>query len=683
RRAADDDKLDRSNEMIAKHLHEYEQVPAELTIREKIDLINELGKRDYWKIIRLGGNTSVYHFFVDMLKQMDIEDLNQLWTLVKETLSIRQASSDKEKDLWVELKRLFEPDHKDQQIVQDKEMIEASSPDKAFDSGNLIKDEVSGELVILYRTPCPIKGVLRSNEEKWNPDGDHAKREKAIWISCSLKVREMESGREAGRGKSKSRRHLRSKQQLHAIQREIRRENEAHLGTCMRKISRDCKEMLKKKLEEIVLHNNTISPPHSSNISENKYKRYKCFGCFQRGHILKFCPANNKSKGKTIDKDSSENTKESEEDVKPANPKVDFFCNIKEAFTVNKLENQNKFIFTYGIGEVIIEDGGHGCLVPGVYYAPEFTLNILSMDLLEKQGFEIIFEHNRCSLVYMFNNLMKERLDEDRLRTRQNQYLEEYFESLANKDVSIKKDLIIIKGNLYSTKVQTFNEYVAFLNLIKQDDILNQEWDIFRNRFNEVVKWFYNYYLDRSLPGPIPPTINGVQIHLFDLYKLVEGLGGYLSVHFCQEFDTIGEILGLSKENGKEIKKCYMNYLDVFTSYFKTARAPQQEYNGGFNQTILKMPTRDIEEGKDRDYHMYHQWDFNETAVQKGKGKMEHFCVKLEDTEKGEDGQEQPTLSHSTRTQNLQGMVLGPSTSMMTNNEDSESNTSDDFTIIT
>ncbi|GJZ67735.1 hypothetical protein Tco_0630975, partial [Tanacetum coccineum] len=70
------------------------------------------------------------------------------------------------------------------------------------------------------------------------------------------------------------------------------------------------------------------------------------------------------------------------------------------------------------------------------------------------------------------------------------------------------------------------------------------------------------------------------------------------------------------------------------------------------------------------------------TAVQKGKGKVEHFGVKLEDIE-GEDSQEQPTLSHSTRTQNLQGMILGPSTSRITSNEDSGSNTSDDFTIIT
>nr|GEW55644.1 uncharacterized mitochondrial protein AtMg00810-like [Tanacetum cinerariifolium] len=100
------DGLDRNNEVIAKHLQEYEESKAELTIEEKIDLINELGsakkmktseeiteedlkemmqlvpveevyvealqvkhpiidweihtegKRDYWKIIRLGGHTA-------------------------------------------------------------------------------------------------------------------------------------------------------------------------------------------------------------------------------------------------------------------------------------------------------------------------------------------------------------------------------------------------------------------------------------------------------------------------------------------------------------------------------------------------------------------------------------------------------------------------------------------------
>ncbi|GJT18260.1 ARID DNA-binding domain-containing protein [Tanacetum coccineum] len=234
------------------------------------------------------------------------------------------------------------------------------------------------------------------------------------------------------------------------------------------------------------------------------------------------------------------------------------------------------------------------------------------MDLLEKQGFEITYKNNRCSLGYMFNNTKNQKLDE--MRTKHNKYLEDYFESLAKKDTSSEEDLIQIKGRTYSTKVGTFNEYVAFLNLIKQDEVVSQEWDRFRNKFDKVVKWFYNHYLEKSLPGPIPPIINGMKIHLFDLYKLVEGLGGYLSVYFGQEFGIIGEILGL---------------------------VPQQEY-----KAILKKSTRKVEEDKDRDCLMSHQWDFGETcaptaniAVQKGKEKLEHFGVKLKDTEDGEDNQ--------------------------------------------
>nr|GEZ55249.1 hypothetical protein [Tanacetum cinerariifolium] len=56
---------------------------------------------------------SNYQFFMDMLKQIDREDLNQLWALVKETLSVRPTTDEKEMKLWVELKRLYEPDVKD------------------------------------------------------------------------------------------------------------------------------------------------------------------------------------------------------------------------------------------------------------------------------------------------------------------------------------------------------------------------------------------------------------------------------------------------------------------------------------------------------------------------------------------------------------------------------------------
>nr|GEV56182.1 hypothetical protein [Tanacetum cinerariifolium] len=71
--------------------------------------VHSEGQRSYWKITRLGGSSASYQFFVDMLKQIDREDLNQLWVLVKETLSVRPATDEKEMELWVELKRLYEP----------------------------------------------------------------------------------------------------------------------------------------------------------------------------------------------------------------------------------------------------------------------------------------------------------------------------------------------------------------------------------------------------------------------------------------------------------------------------------------------------------------------------------------------------------------------------------------------
>nr|GEY87393.1 hypothetical protein [Tanacetum cinerariifolium] len=70
--------------------------------------------RKYWKIIRVGNHTEVYQFFEDMLKIFDNDDLVMLWSLVKERFSSTEPTDNKEKVLWVELKRLFEPDTEDE-----------------------------------------------------------------------------------------------------------------------------------------------------------------------------------------------------------------------------------------------------------------------------------------------------------------------------------------------------------------------------------------------------------------------------------------------------------------------------------------------------------------------------------------------------------------------------------------
>nr|GEV16525.1 hypothetical protein [Tanacetum cinerariifolium] len=67
------------------------------------------GSRSYWKIIRVGGITQAYQSFVDMLKDFDREDLDALWRSVKDKFSTSMPTKDKEKALWVELKRLYKP----------------------------------------------------------------------------------------------------------------------------------------------------------------------------------------------------------------------------------------------------------------------------------------------------------------------------------------------------------------------------------------------------------------------------------------------------------------------------------------------------------------------------------------------------------------------------------------------
>ncbi|GJT18034.1 putative ribonuclease H-like domain-containing protein [Tanacetum coccineum] len=66
--------------------------------------------RKYWKIIRVGDHTEVYQFFEDMLKNFDKDDLVKLWDLVRERFSSTKPTDDKERTLWVEMKRMFEPD---------------------------------------------------------------------------------------------------------------------------------------------------------------------------------------------------------------------------------------------------------------------------------------------------------------------------------------------------------------------------------------------------------------------------------------------------------------------------------------------------------------------------------------------------------------------------------------------
>nr|GEV73999.1 hypothetical protein [Tanacetum cinerariifolium] len=57
-------------------------------------------------IIRVGNHAEVHHFFDDMLKGFNRDDLVMLWILVKEKFNTIEPTNDKEIEIWVELKRV-------------------------------------------------------------------------------------------------------------------------------------------------------------------------------------------------------------------------------------------------------------------------------------------------------------------------------------------------------------------------------------------------------------------------------------------------------------------------------------------------------------------------------------------------------------------------------------------------
>nr|GEX23717.1 hypothetical protein [Tanacetum cinerariifolium] len=175
----DQRRLDRTNKTVAKYLQEYHQFALKLPIERRIELITDLiedfipmglkeeaerikrkglnleqesAKKqntseevleeamspeevlEEKKITRLGGSSASYQFFIDLLKHLDREDMNQLWRLVKETLSNRPPTSDKEMELWVELSRLYEPDNKDQMWTHTLNFMHAPVEGKLYDT---------------------------------------------------------------------------------------------------------------------------------------------------------------------------------------------------------------------------------------------------------------------------------------------------------------------------------------------------------------------------------------------------------------------------------------------------------------------------------------------------------------------------------------------------------------------
>ncbi|GJR51473.1 hypothetical protein Tco_1401994 [Tanacetum coccineum] len=109
-------------EEIKRSGFDFQKPPAKRQkIREVSELVEEqsagkekeVSEEELKKLLVIVPVEEVYQVFEDMLMRFDRDDLEKLWDLVKKKFSSTELTIDKEKVLWVELKRLFEPDDDD------------------------------------------------------------------------------------------------------------------------------------------------------------------------------------------------------------------------------------------------------------------------------------------------------------------------------------------------------------------------------------------------------------------------------------------------------------------------------------------------------------------------------------------------------------------------------------------
>ncbi|GJS39357.1 ARID DNA-binding domain-containing protein [Tanacetum coccineum] len=412
-----------------------------------------------------------------------------------------------------------------------------------------------------------------------------------------------------------------------------------------RQLSDESKIMLKEKLKEIEAFNTSklcaaFKRLNTKNATR-KEKKARCYICKKRGHVLWKCPnKKSKHKGETSRAAIDEELKYPEiVHVKTdymvegsdegswnkiwyvgstyknhMSPVKSLFKRLKYGFKLLDVEeDERKFIFSYGVGEATVETRNGTLVIPNVFYTPEITMNVLSVEQLVNQGYMTTYERDRCIIKYMFDEKegtvdMEEDAEMDcgdslRMVKRHNKFLENYFESIDSKfdpkeehslikgmeDLKMEKEdfydyvddqYLSMNGTLYAIKVNTFPRFISFLDLIKIDKLVYKNWEVLARKFMEMLEWFYLGYLGQDVLGELPPVIGVTKVDLLGLYKFVDNLGGYMNVSFNNKWNEIAKLLGVTQENQDAIKECYKEYIGMAKIYYEEAKRTKQEKPG-------------------------------------------------------------------------------------------------------
>ncbi|GJW43593.1 retrovirus-related pol polyprotein from transposon TNT 1-94 [Tanacetum coccineum] len=130
--------------------------------------------RMYWKIIRVGNHTEVYQIFKDMLKNFDRDDLVKLWSLVHERFNSIEPTEDKERELYVELKRInpFKPSREDKYVPNKVRASVRTNPITVSQPHVITKKDVNSDSNGLYSTGVDNTAKTRRPQPRSNTKND-------------------------------------------------------------------------------------------------------------------------------------------------------------------------------------------------------------------------------------------------------------------------------------------------------------------------------------------------------------------------------------------------------------------------------------------------------------------------------------------------------------------------------
>nr|GEX22212.1 hypothetical protein [Tanacetum cinerariifolium] len=139
------DRLDRSNKVIAKHLQEYEQSKAELTIRENIELINELEQREFYMLVLRSPTGWKTKHFRGMTLEKIKEKFIPVWKKIKDFMPM----SSKEEAKRVKRKGL---------------RLEQGSAKRMNTSEDVSEEDLKGMMQLVHVDeviPMPVRLIIR------------------------------------------------------------------------------------------------------------------------------------------------------------------------------------------------------------------------------------------------------------------------------------------------------------------------------------------------------------------------------------------------------------------------------------------------------------------------------------------------------------------------------------------